>query len=88
LLKIDWAAPFASTMGIPFFSATIASVAVAALPYGPRMNCAFSSVISFWTRVAERLGVLWSSSYLISTGCLTPLTTIPPRWLIQSSHRS
>src|SRR6202011_5965247 len=52
LLKIAWAAPLASTIGIPFFSAMIASVAVAALPYGPRMNCAFSLVISFCTRVA------------------------------------
>src|SRR5438132_5525379 len=52
------------------------------------MNWAFSLVINFWTRVAETLGSLWSSSYLIWTGCLTLLTTIPPRWLIQSSQRS
>src|SRR5207237_10731867 len=52
------------------------------------MNCAFSLVINCWTRVAETLGSLWSSSYLIWTGCLTLLTTIPPRWLIQSSQRS
>src|SRR5207245_7444546 len=52
------------------------------------MNCDFESVISFWTSVAERLAWLWSSSYLIWTGCLTLLTTIPPRWLIQSSQRS
>src|SRR5207245_7125494 len=52
-LKIDWAAPWASTIGIAFCSAMAASVAVAALPYGPSRKLALSSVMSFCISTAD-----------------------------------
>jgi len=52
------------------------------------MNWAFSSEISFCIRTALWLALLASSSYLIWTLCLTPLTEMPPCWLIQLSHMS
>jgi len=42
-------------------SATTASVAVAALPYGPRRKFALSSVMSFCISTADWLALLVSS---------------------------
>src|SRR2546430_1895965 len=86
--KIASAAPLPSTIGTPSFSATTASLAVAAEPYGPRRNCARSALTSLSVTWAERSGRLSSSAYLSRTRCLAPPTAMPPWPLTHRSHRS
>ena len=47
MLKIDSAEPFASIIGILYFSQIGAAVPEGAEPYGPRMNVTLSSLMSF-----------------------------------------
>jgi len=46
-LKIASAAPFASTIGILYFSVIALAESVGLVPYGPRTKFTLSSVISF-----------------------------------------